>query len=53
VDEQGRVRQIEIRQHAGNPLPQQALDLAAQWRFEPAVKGGKAVSSTMQIEVGR
>jgi hypothetical protein len=53
VDEQGRVRQLQVHQDLGTSLPQEALDQAGHWRFEPAVKGGKAIPSTVQIEVGR
>ncbi|MEP6644383.1 MAG: TonB family protein [Acidobacteriaceae bacterium] len=51
VDTKGLVEQVKIL--SGNPiLASSATDAISQWRFEPLLKDGKAVSFETQIKVG-
>jgi D-alanyl-D-alanine endopeptidase (penicillin-binding protein 7) len=45
VDEQGRVKDLEVERSSGHPdLDQSALDAVATWRFQPATLDGEPVA---------
>jgi TonB family protein len=52
VDEQGRPRDIHVVRGLGFGLDQKAIDAVKQWRFQPALKDGRAVSVQIRVEVG-
>ena len=54
VDASGTPVDVEVVQRSGvrdRNLDRAAIDAVRQWRFEPAIRGGKAVSSTVQLPV--
>ena len=54
VDASGTPVDVEVVQRSGvrdRNLDRAAIDAVRQWRFEPAIRGGKAVSSSVQLPV--
>ncbi|SEL90723.1 outer membrane transport energization protein TonB [Pseudoxanthomonas sp. GM95] len=52
VDPQGEPSQISIAQRSGNrDLDRAALKAASDWRFEPAMRNGKAVAAAVKVPV--
>src|SRR5205823_643487 len=51
VDESGRAINMRVLSSPGLGLDQKAIEAVAQWRFRPALQGGKAVASSARVEV--
>lgn len=52
VDATGRAVDVDVVQRSGHrELDRAALSAVRQWRFEPATRNGRAVSSTVQVPV--
>ncbi len=52
VDASGTPVNVEVVQRSGDrDLDRAALNAVRKWRFEPALRNGKAVSSTVQVPV--
>lgn len=52
VDPQGEPSKISIAQRSGNrDLDRAALRAASDWRFEPAMRNGKAVAAAVKVPV--
>lgn len=51
VDADGRPRDIRIARGVGLGLDQKAMEAVRQWRFEPAMKDGRAVAVQISVEV--
>ena len=51
VDEQGMVRDVHVTRSLDKRLDQNAIDAVNQWKFKPAVKGGKPVAVRTSVEV--
>jgi protein TonB len=52
VDAQGEPSKISIAQRSGNrELDRAALKAASDWRFEPALRNGKAVAAEVKVPV--
>ena len=51
VDEQGKPQDIRIVRGAGFGLDESAIRALQTWRFEPALKEGKAYRATTHIEI--
>ncbi len=51
VGPDGRPRDIRIARSLGLGLDEKAIDAVRQWKFEPAMKDGKAVSVQINVEV--
>jgi protein TonB len=49
VDETGRVVNPKVEKATRPEFEKPALDAVRQWRFEPAMKGGKRVSCRMRV----
>lgn len=49
VDETGRVQNPKVEKATRPEFEKPALDAVRQWRFEPAMKGGKRVSCRMRV----
>jgi periplasmic protein TonB len=49
VDETGRVVNPRVEKSSHPEFEKPALDAVRQWKFEPAVKGGKRVSCKMRV----
>jgi periplasmic protein TonB len=52
VDDQGHPRDIRVVRGLGFGLDARAIDAVKQWRFQPAMKDGRAVSVQISVEVG-
>ncbi len=52
VDAQGQVSNVEVeRSHPAGVFEDAAVGAARQWKFEPAMKNGKAVASRVRVPV--
>lgn len=52
VDASGVPLSVEVARRSGSrALDQAAVAAVRQWRFEPAMRGGKAVASTVEVPV--
>jgi TonB family protein len=51
VDAEGHPRDIRVSKSVGLGLDQKAIDAVRQWRFEPAMKDGRAVAVQISVEV--
>jgi len=51
VDAEGRPRDIRIVRGLGYGLDTKAIEAVKQWRFQPALKDGKAVNVQISVEV--
>jgi len=51
VDETGRVDRPRVESSSHEAFEKPALDAVKQWKFEPAVKGGRRVSCPMRIPI--
>ena len=52
VDANGNATNVEIAKRSGSrDLDRAARDAVRKWRFEPAMKNGKAVAATVQVPV--
>ena len=47
----GRADNIKVVEPAGLGLDQKAIQAVAQWRFQPALRGGKPFATTARVEV--
>ncbi|MFN7937950.1 MAG: energy transducer TonB [Bryobacteraceae bacterium] len=52
IDEKGRVSRVEVRQSLGLGLDEKAIEAIRKWRFRPARKDGKPVTSSAIVDVG-
>ena len=52
VDANGNATNVEVAKRSGSrDLDRAARDAVRKWRFEPAMKNGKAVAATVQVPV--
>ncbi|AKC87848.1 energy transducer TonB [Pseudoxanthomonas suwonensis] len=54
IDERGIPTDVQVVERSGNrdrAFDRAAIEAARQWRFEPAMRGGKAVPATVQLPV--
>ena len=51
VDAAGRPRDIRVVRGLGYGLDTKAIEAVKQWRFQPALKDGKAVNVQISVEV--
>src|SRR5690606_10997346 len=52
VDPSGAPVSVDVARRSGSrALDQAAVDAVRQWRFEPAMRDGKAVSATVEVPV--
>lgn len=51
VDEYGRAINMRVTSSLGLGLDEKAIEAVAQWRFRPAYRGGKPVTSSARVEV--
>jgi TonB family protein len=51
VDAEGQPKDIRIARSVGLGLDQKAIDAVRQWRFQPAMKDGRAVAVQISVEV--
>ena len=51
VGPDGRPRDIKITRSLGLGLDEKAIEAVKQWKFEPAMKDGKAVAVQISVEV--
>ena len=52
IDAQGNPTNVGIAKRSGSrDLDRAAVNAVRKWKFEPAMKGGKAVASTVQVPV--
>jgi protein TonB len=51
VDEQGRPEHVRVRRGLGEGLDEKAVEAVKQYRFNPAMEGGKPVLAELNIEV--
>jgi protein TonB len=52
IDASGNATNVEVARRSGSrDLDRAATDAVRKWRFEPAIKNGKAVASTVQVPV--
>ena len=51
VDAEGHPRDIRVVRGLGFGLDQKAIEAVNQWRFQPAMKDGKAVNVQISVEV--
>jgi TonB family protein len=51
VDEQGRPEHVRVRRGLGEGLDEKAVEAVKQYRFKPAMEGGKPVLAELNIEV--
>jgi len=52
VDARGNAGNVDIAKRSGSrDLDRAAVDAVRKWRFEPAMKNGKAVASTVEVPV--
>ncbi|NUO75253.1 MAG: energy transducer TonB, partial [Lysobacter sp.] len=52
VGSDGRAEDVKLARSSGDAeLDASTVEAARQWRFEPAVRGGKAVASRVQVPV--
>jgi len=51
VGSDGKTRDIRVMQTLGLGLDEKAIEAVKQWRFEPAMKDGKAVAVQVNVEV--
>jgi RNA polymerase sigma factor (sigma-70 family) len=51
VDAEGAVRDLRVVRSTNAVLEPAVTEAVAQWRFEPAAKGGQAVNARMQLPV--
>jgi protein TonB len=51
VDPQGMPRNVRVVQGVGMGLDEKAMEAVRQYRFRPAMEGGKAVAVEMNVEV--
>jgi TonB family protein len=51
VDEQGMTKHVHVRRGVGDGLDEKAVEAVNQYRFKPAMKGGKPVLVEMNSEV--
>jgi protein TonB len=49
VDETGRVVNPRVEKASYPEFEKPALEAVRQWKFEPAIKGGKRVSCRMRV----
>ncbi len=51
VDEQGKPRNVKVRQSLGLGLDEKAIEAVLRWKFRPGRMGGKVVSTSALVEV--
>lgn len=52
IDASGKPTNVEVTRRSGSrELDRAAVDAVRQWTFEPAMQGGKAVASSVQVPV--
>ena len=52
IDASGAPVSVDVARRSGSrALDRAAVDAVRQWRFEPAMQGGKAVASTVEVPV--
>ncbi len=51
VDQQGRPQNVRVLRGVGMGLDQKAMDAVRQYKFKPAMEGGKPVAVELNIEV--
>ncbi|MEO6264247.1 MAG: TonB family protein [Luteimonas sp.] len=52
IDAGGAPTNVEIARRSGSrELDRAALDAVRQWRFQPAIKSGKAVTATVEVPI--
>ncbi len=51
VDERGKVMNPKVEKSTHREFERPALDAVRQWKFEPAVKGGKRVACKMRVPI--
>lgn len=51
VDTKGRPQRVHVVRHLGMGLDEKAIEAVRQYKFTPAMKGGKPVDVEVRIEV--
>jgi TonB family protein len=51
IDEHGNTRDIKVVRPLGLGLDEKAIEAVSKWRFRPAMKGGRAVAVSANVEV--
>jgi len=51
VDERGRPEIIRVERRLGYGLDEEAIIAASQWKFEPAMKDGNAVTARIAVDI--
>jgi len=52
IDANGNPTNVEVAKRSGSrDLDRAAVEAVGKWRFEPAIKNGKAVASTVQVPI--
>jgi len=51
VDASGQATNVNVVRHLGLGLDEKAVEAVGQWRFQPGMKDGKAVTMQAQVEV--
>jgi TonB family protein len=51
IDEKGKVVDTKVEKRLGMGLDEEAVAAVREWRFKPATKAGKAVATSLYIEV--
>ena len=51
VDEQGRTKHVRVLRGVGDGLDEKALEAVKQYKFSPAMEGGKPVLVELNTEV--
>jgi TonB family protein len=51
VDAQGKLKRVQVVRHLGMGLDKKAVEAVKKYRFEPAMRFGKPVAVTVNIEV--
>ena len=51
VDEQGKARNVKVRQSLGLGLDEKAIEAVLRWKFRPGRMGGKPVTTSALVEV--
>jgi len=51
VGPDGRVQQARVQRHIGLGLDEKALEAVRQWKFDPALKNGRAVPVAVSVEM--
>ena len=51
VDQYGRPQNLRVARSLGMGLDEKAMEAVRQWKFEPAMKDGRAVAEQINVEV--